>query len=170
MPDAPILGESVYLAGSITGLTYDQSMGWRRTTIEVLANMGYDVFSPMRHKLDLAHKFGDKAIPHTDPSFRDPFNRDVHDIRRADYVLCFDPYGHSFGRDMPSVGTLVELGIAYEARKYIIVVEPSLVDNLQGTVYDVHPFIAGVANDLVPSLNDAYTLLREYRALQPSAY
>lgn len=166
MSDAPALGHSVYLAGSITGLTYGQALGWRRDAVHRLTELGYDVYSPMRHKLHLASAFHTETIPHTSPMFNNPFHRDLHDIDRSDYVLCFDPYARTFGRSSPSVGTLVELGYAYASDKYVILVDPAVAYERDAS-YNLHPFVSGVARDVLPSLEDAYQLLAEYRPSVP---
>lgn len=146
--------EKVYLAGPIAGLTYGQSTIWRTNVAKVLTELGYDVYSPMRERLDLAILFDQEAIPHTHPSFRDPFERDIHDIDRCDYVLAnlWRPEGVG-----PSVGTLVELGYAKALGKYIIVVAPDGENE--------HPFIKGVANSLVCTIDEALDLFEEYRPL-----
>lgn len=142
----------MYLAGAITGLTYGEAVGWRTAVSDALVNLGYDVYSPMREKLNLSDRFDQVAIPHTDPFFRDPYERDTLDIRRSDFVIAnmwrVDPRNGS-------VGTFFELGYARALGKYIIVVNPD-GDSL-------HPFVAGPANEVVPTLDDAIRLLAESR-------
>ena len=153
MTEARVLREAIYLAGNIAGLTYEQATGWRLQAASDLVALGYDVFSPMREKMYLAEKFNKVAIPHTDVSFRDPFQRDMLDVRRSDYVLAY------FHPEAPaSIGTLVELGYAYALGKYIIVVDV-------GGTHVGHPFVRGVANDVVQTLDDAVLLLAECRSI-----
>lgn len=148
------LNETVYLAGSITGLTYEQSTVWRVNVANALVELGYDVFSPMREKLNLRERYSSVAIPHTDPSFKDPFQRDTHDIARSNYVVA---YFHP-AATIVSVGTMIELGYAKALGKYVIVVD----ERPSG---EIHPFVRGVANDIVPTLDDAIKLLAEYRPI-----
>ncbi len=163
----------VYLAGAITGLTYQQALGWRVDAARRLTALGYDVYSPMRHKLQLADAFDNKALPHTSSAFRNPFQRDLYDIRRCDVILADLGEAPDVG---PNVGTMVELGYAFGLGKYIIVVDQRLngtwspvgqvnASEYPGT-YRLHPFIEGVANDVLPSLDDAISLLAEYRPLR----
>lgn len=141
--------ESVYLAGPITGLPYWAAMDWREEAADRLTSLGYDVFSPMREKMYLQEEFGENPLPHTHHTFADPYPRDKQDIKRADYLLInlVPSEEHDIG---PSVGTLVEMGIAEALGKFIIVV----------TKEDpVHPFIRGPADLLFTDIEMAYTWL-----------
>lgn len=165
--EAKATGEKVYLAGAISGLSYADSMGWREEVAEQLTELGYDVYSPMRHKRHLKEKFGDQVLPHTSSAFRDPFARDTLDIKRADFIIANMVEAPGIG---PSVGTLVELGLAYGLGKHIIVVDERLDDHNDQLYtgrpdFKMHPFISGVATDIVPSLKEAVALLAEYRPL-----
>ena len=120
---------SVYLAGQITGLSYDEASAWRNEATDYLTAMGFSVFNPLRDR--------DMAAP---PSYVVPFKRDVEDIKQADYVLAYQ---------LESVGTLIELGMAYAQGKYIVLVAPS-----------THPFLQGVAGAVVSSLDEAYEELQ----------
>jgi hypothetical protein len=131
-------------------------MAWRHEAARYLLSIGYVVYSPMRHKTHLEEPFVDTPIPHTSDLFSDPFNRDAHDIARADYMIANDPTGYDSGTG-PSVGTLVELGMGYSEGVYVISVIPADAP--------VHPFVAGASRDIVPELEDALRLLDEYRGL-----
>ncbi len=150
------MNETVYLAGQITGLTYGDAMQWRDMAIEELTEMGYDVFSPMRHKRNLAGRFDEETLPHHHETFRDPFERDILDIARSDFMIVFQYDG--------SVGTLIEMGEAHARGVHVILVDP--VRATEGWEEAIHPFVKGVANDLVATLDEAYTLLSEYRPVK----
>ena len=153
--ESPRLNSSVYLCGAITGLTYGEACGWRDHATKELLDLGYDVFSPMREKLQLSKRFDTLAIPHTDAIFQDPFERDILDVRRSDFIIA------NMWRVNPmngSVGTYVELGVAFGLGKYVIVVNP------EGD--DLHPFITGPANVVVPTIDDAINLMAQYRPVR----
>jgi nucleoside 2-deoxyribosyltransferase len=152
--------EAVYLAGAITGLSYGDALGWRLETAGKLMELGYDVLSPMRHKLHLKDEFEQKTLPAHHALFRDPFARDMHDIERSTYVIVNMTPSHAVG---PSVGTLVELGTAWARGKYIIVVDGLLDDDPD---YKLHPFVNGCARDVFATLDEAVDLLAEYRPLR----
>ena len=154
--EAQRTGEAVYLAGAISGLVYGEAMAWRTRVTGQLLDLGYGVLSPMRQKDNLAAIFDREAIPHTHPSYRDPFARDMHDIDRATYVLVNAAWAPSG----PSVGTLVELGAAWAKGKYVIVVDPALDADPD---YVPHPFVRGAARDVVPTLDEAIDLLAGFR-------
>lgn len=140
--------QGVYLAGPITGLNYGESMEWREQAIRNLDDC-FLVYSPMRNKRHLAENFDTEALPHSHPTFRDPYERDRHDIMRSDYVII------NLTQGVNSIGTAVEIGIASALDKYIIVIYPGDLD-------DLHPFWKGPANEIVYTLEEACERLYEY--------
>lgn len=119
----------VYLAGPITGLSWEAATTWRRI---VQANlMSYDdikVLSPLRGKCLLEDR---KSIESYEPGFicqpKTIVARDLGDIRRSDVVLF-----NFIHADKPSIGSLIELGYAKALHKTIIVMDKNK---------HTHPFI-----------------------------
>lgn len=126
--------KTIYLAGPISGLSYDQATnGWRRR-FEIMVEhlLGDEDFgfircaSPMRGKDFLAdtEKLGHRpeemhgyANPMASPS--GIVTRDHHDVRTCDVILA-----NFLEAEAVSIGTVLEIGMAFNARKPIIAVVP----------------------------------------------
>jgi len=147
-------GTRVYLAGPITGLTFEEATGWREEVTDVLTSLGYEVFNPLRGEIELARSHAETPIEATTKAGRaSVFKRDTFDVRRSDIIVA-----DLTGIGMRSVGTLFELGYAHAMGKMII----ALVDKPpKGKKY--HPFISGCAASVLHSLDDLYTLMSELR-------
>lgn len=150
---------TIYLAGHISGLTYDQCNEWREEATAFLTALDYSVRSPMREKEILKQHYEDNPLPSQDygvdnPFTENPFPRDMFDIAQSDIILVNLVPGEEAGIGV-SLGTAVEIGVAHNAGKYIIVVsgEKSL-----------HPFVREPAAYIVTRLEDAFAILE---ATQP---
>lgn len=144
---------SVYLAGPITGLTYEVARyDWRYHFKDLLALHAphLDCFSPMRQKDFLAGqemqcKSDDLGkLSHALARPAGILTRDFNDVTQRDaMVACF------LGAKRVSIGTVWEIGVAYAHRKPLVVVmEPT------GNVHD-HSFITHSAGYVVPTLEEA---------------
>lgn len=104
--------KTVYLAGSINGLTYEEATGWRKEATEKLQAAGFLVRDPMRGKkfLEYVEVINDQ---NTDIKADEIFFRDVTDILTSHYVLInLDSLGNN-----PMIGTLFELGYGFGSGK-----------------------------------------------------
>jgi nucleoside 2-deoxyribosyltransferase len=116
--------KTVYLAGTITGLTHDEArFGWRQDFKELMPE---HIFcnSPMRGKEFLAthgilssgHDYPDHAMA----TAAGITTRDYNDVVQSDaMVACFT---ESQGR--PSLGTAVEYGMALSHQRPIVAIGP----------------------------------------------
>jgi nucleoside 2-deoxyribosyltransferase len=114
----------VYLAGPITGLSYEGATDWRDYAKKKLAEYGILGVSPMRGKEFLKNlasmPSGDqaKAGDHHGLSLPHGFvARDRLDVRRADAVLM-----NLLGAERVSIGTMVEVGWADALLKPVVLV------------------------------------------------
>lgn len=134
----------VYLAGSISGLTYEEANGWR-TDPQFLAAIhahGWEPVSPLeglerlegRGELDAWFEGGDSSCK--------AVWRDLTMIDCSSAVIA------KLG-PKASVGTLMEMGYAFRARKPII-----SVVNQHDWVHD-HPFITELSRVVVRNLFEA---------------
>ena len=118
----------VYLAGPITGLSYDGCTDWREAVIQQLEQFNIDGVSPMRHKdylLDktsIADEYHDKVLS----SQRGIFARDTWDVQRTDATFV-----NLLGASNVSIGTVMEISWAWAARKPIV-----LVMEQNGNIHD----------------------------------
>jgi nucleoside 2-deoxyribosyltransferase len=109
---------TVYLAGPITGLTYDNAQDWREKVAGVLWNHGVMSRSPLRGKQYL-RPLGD--LDNGDPIISSYANnsewplsspkgitlRDRNDVKTSDVVLA-----NLLGADKVSIGTVLEIAWA----------------------------------------------------------
>jgi nucleoside 2-deoxyribosyltransferase len=144
----------VYLAGPITGLSYDDSTEWRQHFIDNIPD-GVAALSPLRGKKYLLKD--EKSINH---SYEDSllatqraiYARDRFDCTRADVVVA-----NLLDATKVSIGTVME--IAWAADNNIPVV---LIMEDSGNVHD-HPMIreacAFRTNNVDDAIHVTYTLL-----------
>jgi nucleoside 2-deoxyribosyltransferase len=122
--------KSIYLAGPITGQSYNNARhGWRKTFADILAARELNhihCFSPMREKefLEKDQCIGGEADYQSLHGFGTPqgiLTRDHNDVRNCDVMIgCF------LGAEKVSIGTCVEFGFAHSYRKPVIMVmEPA---------------------------------------------
>lgn len=148
---------SVYLAGPITGLTYDDGQDWREYAKDVLDWAGIDAFSPLRAKahlrslgvLDNAGTPDSKYLGLN--ALSEPqgiTTRDRFDCIGRDLVLV-----NFIGAERVSVGTCIELGWADAARVPLVVAMEE--DNVHR-----HAMVNSVAGFIVPTLEDALTVCK----------
>ena len=140
----------IYLAGPITGLTYEEASRWRWEVDRVLGDY-FEIFSPMRDKENLqdagqltALGYEDNILTREDVVFQ----RDRDDVRRSDIVLV-----NFENAPKISVGTCVEMGWADAWDKPIILVMP------EGSIYD-HIFTRQISIVRVHTLDEAVQVLR----------
>lgn len=112
----------VYLAGPITGLSYEGCTDWRDGAVEELAAHGLIGLSPMRGK---DYLLGEKCVG--DSYENDPGKwmstakavaaRDRFDCQRVDMVIL-----NLLGAERVSIGSMIEVGWADAARVPIVLV------------------------------------------------
>lgn len=148
----------VYLAGPISGLTYDHAQDWREEATLLLACCGIQGYSPLRAKefLRAEGELGSEdrrvEVMATD---RGIMTRDHYDCMTSDVILC-----NLLGASRVSVGTVMEIAWAFAYRKPLVVVmEPS------GNLHD-HPMIREAIGYHVSDLGEAVAVVRAI--LQPN--
>lgn len=111
----------VYLAGPITGCSYDGCTDWREWAKTELSKAGIIGLSPMRAK-DYLAKFETisgtgQEYQHMSPlsTSKGVITRDRFDTQRADIVLV-----NLLGAKAVSIGTMMEFGWADSARRPIV--------------------------------------------------
>jgi nucleoside 2-deoxyribosyltransferase len=148
---------SVYLAGPIAGLTYDEAEGWRRDVTGVL-HPYIDAFSPLRDKSDM---FGDVVITAgcyapTIVSDKGIVTRDHYDVQNCDAVFC-----NLLGAKTVSIGTMMEIAWCHAYRKPLI-----LIMEDQGNLHD-HPFVRAVAGYRTASILHGVALTKTLLLSRP---
>lgn len=137
----------VYLAGPISGLSYESCTDWRQQFAQLLMfEKDVRCLSPMRGKEYLARE---ERVQHCYPEKvlsceRGIMTRDFFDAQRSDLVVA-----HLLGATAVSVGTVMEIAWAYQARTPVIaIMEPS------GNPHD-HPMVREAIGFRVETLRDA---------------
>ncbi len=141
------MAKRVYLAGPISGLTYDQGNEWRKEAFEYFKMLGIEAYSPMRAK-EYLRKEGVLTGAYTDGLFssaRNIMTRDFDDCTKADLVLCY-----LLGYPKVSIGSVMEIAWCYGFRVPLVVVMEKT-----GNPHDGHPMIAESIGFRVDTLHDA---------------
>lgn len=143
----------IYLAGPITGKTFEGAVLWREEAAIKLRQAGFSVLSPMRGKDFILKRLAkDEVLAQTYPDAPMPTQkgivaRDRFDVARADVVLFY-----LLDAAQVSIGTMIEIGWCDAFRKLVVVVmEPS-------NIHD-HAFVREIAGYVVPTLDEAIVLL-----------
>lgn len=139
---------TVYLAGPITGLSYNGCTDWRTDTIARLNDINIVGLSPMRSKHYLADRTTIADCYDTVLSNqRGIFARDSWDCRRCDAVLV-----NLLGSERVSIGTVMEIAWASEHRKPIVLVMES------GNIHD-HAMLREACPFIVSTLDDGIEII-----------
>lgn len=137
-----------YLAGPISGLSYEESTDWRNYFATLVPRI--QCLSPMRGKGYLERE---AKIAHDYPEIvlscqRGIMTRDFFDCLRADAVTV-----NLLGAKVPSLGTVMEMAWAYQARIPVIaIMEP------EGNPHE-HPMIRESIGFRVATLEEAAHVL-----------
>lgn len=140
----------VYLAGPITGLTYDQGQDWREHATKAFSEYGILAYSPLRAKQYLRTEgvLGGSYESNPLSTAKGITTRDRNDVLTCDLVLV-----NFLGADRISMGTCVEFGWADAFRKPLVMaIEP---DNPH-----THPMLEQIAGFRVPTLDEAIYISR----------
>lgn len=133
----------VYLAGPITGHSYQEVTDWRDEAKSSLSNFGIRGYSPMRGKnyLTKEEKLQDSYKDHTMSSIDGINVRDFNDCKTADAILV-----NFTGTTRVSIGTCMEIAWA---RAFQI---PCVIVMEEGSIHDHGMLTYG--NILARSLED----------------
>lgn len=151
IPEAEMAGDNtmkefkVYLAGPISGLTFDEGQDWRTYVRGVLAQSGIKGYSPLRQKHFLREAgVLSGSYPNPMATSRGIMTRDHFDVKTADLIFV-----NFLGAKKLSAGTVMELGWAYAYGKPVVcAIEPD------DTVH-AHPMIEEAIGYRLPTLDAA---------------
>ena len=154
--------KTVYLAGPITGCSYEGCVDWREYAIKELAAVGITGLSPMRAKDYLKSEsiVGDSYEDTVLSSSRGIITRDRWDTTRSDIILA-----NFLGAEQVSIGTVMEIAWADLARVPIIMaIEPSELEATgpapsQGNVHE-HSMLREAAGFRVETLEEGLNVAK----------
>ena len=140
----------VYLAGPITGLTFDEGQDWRAYVRDILAPVGIDAYSPLRQKHFLrAHGVLQGSYANPMATDKGIMTRDHFDVKTADLIFV-----NLLGAKSVSAGTVMELGWAYAYSKPVVcAIEP------EGNVHE-HPMVREALGYRLPTLDAAIAVVQ----------
>jgi nucleoside 2-deoxyribosyltransferase len=147
------MNKSVYLAGPITGLTYDEGADWRLHVGGQLLAHGIAAYSPLRakHYLRAIGVLDNAGQPDSAYLGLNPLSepkgittRDRFDCMGKDMVLA-----NFLGATQVSIGTCIELGWADAARVPIVAVMEEDNVHRHAMVNEVAGFIVGTLEEAV---------------------
>lgn len=151
--------KSVYLAGPITGLTYDGCTDWRDHASKELAAQGITCYSPMRAKeyLRSEGRLIGSYEDHPTATAKGITARDRFDVQTCDLVLM-----NLLGAERVSIGTMIEVGWADAWRKPIVLAieKPKWFVFLRKKNIHDHPMLSEIASFVVHSLAEAIDTTR----------
>lgn len=149
--------KKIYLAGPITGLSYNSATNWRLEAIKWFNEFdNIEVYSPMREKdylegiddlqadCDVYSKLSCLS------SNRGVFTRDYFDVTTSDIILV-----NLLGAKRVSIGTMFEYGWAWAARKPIIT---AIEDS--GNIHD-HGFVKEATGFRVNDIIEGYKIAKK---------
>jgi len=139
------LKHKVYLAGTISGLTFDGAQGWReefRTKI----HPDIECYSPLRGKdyLTIRGPLEGSYDEYPLSTDRGITHRDRFDCTGSELVVC-----NLLGATRVSIGTMIELGWADANRVPVV-----LVMERSANIHD-YPMVREIASFRVDNLQDA---------------
>jgi len=141
----------IYLAGSISGCSYEEVTEKIKSKKERLEKAGYEIFSPMTGKNYLRTELVFRAEGYKNPPSTNHaiFERDKWMVNMVDIVLA-----DLSGAKIASLGTAMELAWASLLGKYTVLVMEE--DNIHR-----HAFILEAADIVFPTLEEAMLYLEK---------
>lgn len=145
--------KSVYLAGPITGLTYDEATDWRTIASDSLKEAGIEAFSPLRHKKApppgtiFSPLASNTAVWSTAKAI---VTRDKFDATRCDVLLV-----NLIGAPRVSIGTMFEMAWAFDRGIPIVCAMEG-----DGSDPHEHVFVQEVIGFRVATLGDAIAVVK----------
>lgn len=135
-----------YLAGPITGTSYEESTDWREYASKILAYLNIEGLSPMRGKdyLTSETRILDSYDEHILSHQRGIMTRDFNDCKRADILIV-----NFLGAERASIGTCMEIAWAYSNRVPVICIMEE-----KGNIHD-HSMIREAIGFRVTNVDDA---------------
>ena len=141
---------NVYLAGPITGLSWEDATEWRNRMVNELKPLGIDCYSPLRAKTYLSHLDTIPNATTTQPlsTARGIYTRDRWDATRCDVLFV-----NFLNAPRISIGTILEIAWADSYDIPIILVMED--DNVHH-----HAMVMECAGFVVSTLDDGIHILK----------
>lgn len=145
------MSKLVYLAGPITGCTYEGCTNWREYARKELAEFHIEGVSPMRYKEYLKHmteRILDRYDETVLSSAKGITHRDKWDVCRCDVILV-----NLLGAERVSIGTMLEVGMATARDKPIVLCIE------EGNIHH-HSMLETFSGWVVPDFDDGIEIVK----------
>ena len=139
------MSEKPDLSGGMSGLTVEESNGWRikvkQNLFAFILNGTLKVFNPMDSYIHNEYHMNDREAMHYD----------LNILRKSSYVLVYF-------NDIKSLGTAMEIAIAHELKIPII----GVFDNKENcnALDTLHPWVYNMCDVVLQSLDDAIRYIK----------
>ena len=144
----------IYLAGPISGKSYDEVVDAYKKKSSLLKTYGYEILCPMTGKAYLRNELEFKASGYENfpvSTNHAIFGRDKWMVSNSDIILC----DLSSSGDRVSIGSMMEIAWASMLGKHTIVVLPK--ENIHR-----HAFVLEAADIVFETIEDAYKYLKDF--------
>ena len=139
------MAEILYLSGGMSGLTVEESNGWRikvkQDLFAFVLNGTLKVFNPMDSYIHNEYRMNEKEA----------MQYDLNILRKSSYVLVYF-------NDIKSLGTAMEIAIAHELKIPIIGVFDGKED--YNALDTLHPWVYNMCDVVLDSLDDAIRYIK----------
>lgn len=139
------MAEILYLSGGMSGLTVEESNGWRikvkQDLFAFILNGTLKVFNPMDTYIHNEYHMNEKEA----------MQYDLNILRKSSYVLVYF-------NDINSLGTAMEIAIAHELKIPIIGVFDEKED--YNALDTLHPWVYNMCDVVLDSLDDAIRYIK----------
>ena len=139
------MAEILYLSGGMSGLTVEESNGWRikvkQDLFAFVLNGTLKVFNPMDSYIHNEYRMNEKEA----------MQYDLNILRKSSYVLVYF-------NDIKSLGTAMEIAIAHELKIPIIGVFDGKED--YNALDTLHPCVYNMCDVVLDSLDDAIRYIK----------
>lgn len=141
----------IYLAGPITGKSFEEVINRYQEKTMLLVDFGYEVLSPMTAKGGLKGVTAFTSTGYSGPVANDHaiFRRDHWMVSQADVVLA-----DLSNASQVSIGTMMEMAWASHLGKHVVLVMP------HGNVHE-HAFVKEATDVRFGDIEEAYDYLKE---------
>ena len=139
------MAEILYLSGGMSGLTVEESNGWRikvkQDLFAFVLNGTLKVFNPMDSYIHNEYRMNEKEA----------MRYDLNILRKSSYILVYF-------NDIKSLGTAMEIAIAHELKIPII----GVFDNKENynALDTLHPWVYNMCDVVLDSLDDAIRYIK----------
>ena len=139
------MAEILYLSGGMSGLTVEESNGWRikvkQDLFAFILNGTLKIFNPMDSYIHNEYHMNEKEA----------MQYDLNILRKSSYILVYF-------NDIKSLGTAMEIAIAHELKIPII----GVFDNKENynALDTLHPWVYNMCDVVLDSLDDAIRYIK----------